>query len=802
MKVIKTSIYAIIVFTTISCGENRLEELSYDNALTASYMEFTASMGSETRTQLTNENKVEWLAGDAISVFDGTGNRLFTTKDSGATAVFSGKADQASTYYALYPYQQGATIVGNVLKNVTLPATQTAKAGSFDAGFNLSVASTTAEKMQFDFKNVISLVKFSVSNEKASEVRSIKLTSHDANVVLAGTVDINISDQPTIVTKSKQQSTITLNAPNGLETGKDYYFSVLPGTLSKGFTLTFANSEGKTWQKSSSTSLTTNRSNIVNLKSIEIGTFTKALLTNANLIAAAEESTGMMFERNADGSVSLLKTSNLQIINAVTNLDLSGKNDPTICDEIGVFTNLEVLDCRSNGITSLDMSSNLKLKELNCEGVMTMKYYDTGITKSVHYDGMLTSLDVSKNAELIKLRCGNNRITSLDLSGNPKLQEVYCEGTLNSFRGDPDIYSQEDDEYHSETFEWYGLSSLHITKNSELIILNCNYHNLKTLDMSGSPKLKELRCIGFPHDEEYGLTSLIVSSNSELVVLSCNSNNLKKLDISNCNKLEELSCGENDLSILNISNNNSLKKLYCSNNQIESLDLSKKTFLTYLNNGGNSLTSLDVSDCLKLDTLICGRNQLTSLNLSGLTKLKYVLSQFNQLETLNVTGCTSLTEIWTVDNKLQTLDLSTCVNLVSLSCGLNQLTSINVSNCRKLKEFYVRDNNLTTLDISNNEALTIITCLRNHLTTLDVSNNTELELYNINVGNQSDFEGNDQTLNLYVNATQITQPLNSANVNILLKTDTTQEGNGDFIINEEANDFSSSETTNVNMNQN
>ena len=54
MKVIKTSIYAIIVFTTISCGENRLEELSYDNALTASYMEFTASMGSETRTQLTN----------------------------------------------------------------------------------------------------------------------------------------------------------------------------------------------------------------------------------------------------------------------------------------------------------------------------------------------------------------------------------------------------------------------------------------------------------------------------------------------------------------------------------------------------------------------------------------------------------------------------------------------------------------------------------------------------------------------------------------------------------------------------
>ena len=36
------------------------------------YMEFTASAGADTRTQLTSDNKVEWVAGDEISIFEGT----------------------------------------------------------------------------------------------------------------------------------------------------------------------------------------------------------------------------------------------------------------------------------------------------------------------------------------------------------------------------------------------------------------------------------------------------------------------------------------------------------------------------------------------------------------------------------------------------------------------------------------------------------------------------------------------------------------------------------------------------------
>ena len=62
------------------------------------YMEFTASAGTDTRTELTSDNKVVWQAGDEISIFDGTGNRKFTSKEGGASAIFGGNAASANTY--------------------------------------------------------------------------------------------------------------------------------------------------------------------------------------------------------------------------------------------------------------------------------------------------------------------------------------------------------------------------------------------------------------------------------------------------------------------------------------------------------------------------------------------------------------------------------------------------------------------------------------------------------------------------------------------------------------------------------
>ena len=428
------------------------------------YMEFTAST-AETRTQLTSDNNVVWQAGDAISIFDGEGNRKFTTNDGGTNAVFGGNATGTTTYYALYPYLEGATIESNVIKNVTLPSEQAAKAGSFDATSNLSVAIASSD-LQLAFKNVGSLVRFSVSNSQASKVRKVKLTSHDKTAVLTGTIDITLGDQLSATPTSGQLPSATLIADKGLETGKYYYLAVLPSELSTGFSLTFFDDEGKTWQKDYTKETNIARSISLQLDAIEIGNFTSSLLTNANLIAAAEKSTGRTFTKNEDGSVSLLDDDNYQIAMAVTSIDVRDKGDPSVCEQIGVFSNLKRLECDGNGITNLDLSDNTALTTLQCP------------------NNQLTSLDLSKNTELTGLYCYNSQLTSLDLSKNTALTNLVCEDNQ--------------------------LTSLDLSKNTKLLRLECFNNQLTSLDLSKNTELKSVWCFNNQ------LTSLDISKNNNI----------------------------------------------------------------------------------------------------------------------------------------------------------------------------------------------------------------------------------------------------------------------------------------------
>jgi Leucine-rich repeat (LRR) protein len=57
-------------------------------------------------------------------------------------------------------------------------------------------------------------------------------------------------------------------------------------------------------------------------------------------------------------------------------------------------------------LTSLDVSNNAALEELWCQG------------------NQLTSVDVSNNFALVRLDCGGNQLTSLDISNNSDLGEI------------------------------------------------------------------------------------------------------------------------------------------------------------------------------------------------------------------------------------------------------------------------------------------------------------------------------------------------------------------------------------------
>ena len=127
------------------------------------------------------------------------------------------------------------------------------------------------------------------------------------------------------------------------------------------------------------------------------------------------------------------------------------------------------------------------------------------------------------------------------------------------------------------------------------------------------------------------ITSLDISKNSQLKVLDCSQNSLTSLDVSKNTNIGTLNCSNNNLSSLSISKNTVLSILKCSDNRIASLDLSKNTGLFELICSNNKLTSLNLSKQNRLQEVHCDNNQLSSLIVSkqatGLVEVRCTQNQ-------------------------------------------------------------------------------------------------------------------------------------------------------------------------------
>lgn len=139
-----------------------------------------------------------------------------------------------------------------------------------------------------------------------------------------------------------------------------------------------------------------------------------------------------------------------------------------IFDMTGIeyFSNLQILDCGNNQISSLNVSQNPNLIEIHCQV------------------NQLTSLDISNNPSLLNLYCGNNQIMSLDTSHNPNLEGLRC------FKNQ--------------------ISTLDISHNPNLEVLSCENNLITSLDISHNPNLENLFAAGNT------ITSLDFSQNTKL----------------------------------------------------------------------------------------------------------------------------------------------------------------------------------------------------------------------------------------------------------------------------------------------
>lgn len=304
----------------------------------------TATIDPATRTVLASGNKVEWVAGDAISIFDDAVNVEAATTDAGASAKFSAALSTSGPWYALYPYKADATIAAGVI-TTTVPATQTAVNGSFAGDVNYAVALSDAGTLAF--KNALGLIKFTVG----ADAGIVKVTlSGNNDEVLAGKIAIDYnSGNPTCAVVSDGVKSIEMTGT--FVQGGTYYFAVLPQTFSNGIKLTYNN--GSTDRvESTPNELVLERSQIRNIGSPDIITFADPEV-KAALVAH--------FDSNSDGEISKAEAEDVtynqfealvgstgETVTALWGSDLSVINT---FDELKYFT----------GLTNADQSNRVQL---------------------------------------------------------------------------------------------------------------------------------------------------------------------------------------------------------------------------------------------------------------------------------------------------------------------------------------------------------------------------------------------------------------------------------------------------------
>lgn len=295
-----------------------------------------------------------------------------------------------------------------------------------------------------------------------------------------------------------------------------------------------------------------------------------------------------------------------------------------------------------------------------------------------------------------------------------------------------------------------------IEQCQNLRVLRCNGSTsngmLSSLDISANSRLEILDC------SNNCLTELNIRDNAILRELNCSNNQIHQLSLDSNEYLVSLICNNNRLTELNIAANRYLKTLYCQNNDIEEIiiwdgfetakqsDIHKDdkavyvsgnspiaipdpVFKTYLieNYDGNGDGEISRNEALSVTSITVYTENITSLQgLEYFTNLTDLSCRIHY-NSWNQDGKMTLNGNPVNHSHLSELDLSKNINLRYLSCDGNSISKLDLSHNLHLQSVICRLNNIEELIISKNVSLTYLDCSHNQLTTLDMSNNKALE---------------------------------------------------------------------------
>ena len=378
-----------------------------------------------------------------------------------------------------------------------------------------------------------------------------------------------------------------------------------------------------------------------------------------------------------------------------------------------------------NNLTSLDIGSR------NISDLTGIKWL-TGLRQLYCSYNSLTSVDLSKNTNLVHVDLHNNKLTSLNVSALSALESLYCGNNLLTSIQLPDKSSP--------------LQTLEINGNKFTSFTVTGRTNLVKFNLSDNTLLTYVDC----HNNS-NLTTLYLTGCTALQSLDCYSNNiLSVLNVSGLTALNYIDCRDNSLSSLNVSNLTVLEYLYCLKNHLSSLtlppaassslkilDASQNSFASLSVTGHSRLTTLKVSSNPALASLFCYNNALTSLDVSASNQLSDLRCRNNtSLSAITgLAGCTAITYLDCDNCAISNLDVcDDMADLIELHCKNNKikslylthkdnLTRVDASGNTLMTRAVLTDNDvLETLNLSNCTAMTYIAACRNKvLTSLSVA---------------------------------------------------------------------------------
>ncbi len=416
-------------------SDKTVETTTSDNKVQMTFKAVYSNGDGISKTAIENRTDLVFSAGDDIKVFDGSASSIFTgdiSSGTSATCNFTGTANpEALTYYAVYP---SSALVDASSATATIPAIQTAEAGTFYKDAHVMVATASGAKKEFAFKTANAFIRITAPRN----LKSIEMKGNNGEAIAD---EISISGYPELAVSGATGTTITLSGT--IEEGKEYYISYAPADFTKGITLILTDANDK--QGTYTTKAFKSKPNQVN--NIKAEKLDKAFYVTKE----AGELNGYLrgLEAGSDAGI-ILNNNNLSLTryalknNKSINVKLVLPNNVTeIGENFKDITNL--IDIEMPGVTSLDNSAfqectNLKLSSLpsgitsigrgaflNCTNLAITSIPEgvSRIEEQTFSNSGIESITIHAGVDYIGYDAfyGCNKLKSITILGNPEIEE-------------------------------------------------------------------------------------------------------------------------------------------------------------------------------------------------------------------------------------------------------------------------------------------------------------------------------------------------------------------------------------------